>query len=123
MKYVNNNRINYSKLFVFNFQTLLETYSDHDNKDELWKDMFCRLVAGSDAMYAGSIFRWIRDDQNIRSAIAASIADLRRERDKVIVSMKQVIRRRDEEKQRLWNHKVRFGKKDFKDLVLIKFEV
>jgi hypothetical protein len=32
-------------------------YGDHDNKDELWKDMFCRLVAGADPIYATSIFR------------------------------------------------------------------
>ena len=39
------------------FQTLLEMYSDHDNKAELWKDMFCRLVKGSDPLYASSIYR------------------------------------------------------------------
>ena len=52
-------------------------------------------------------FRWIKDEQTIRGAISACLSDLRRERDRVIVSMKQVIRRRDEEKQRIWNHKVR----------------
>ena len=50
--------------------------------------------------------RWIRDDQNIRSSISACLSDLRRERDKVIGSMKQVIARRNEERQRINNHKV-----------------
>jgi hypothetical protein len=56
-------------------------------------------------------FRWIRDDQNVRSSISACLADLRRERDKVIHSMKQVIKRRDDEKQRIWNHKVGEGRR------------
>ena len=50
--------------------------------------------------------RWIRDDQNIRSSISACLSDLRRERDKVINSMKVVISRRDAERQRIYNHKV-----------------
>ncbi len=39
-------------------QTLLEMYSDHDNKNELWKDMFSRMVKGSDPLYATSIYRF-----------------------------------------------------------------
>jgi hypothetical protein len=34
-------------------------YSDHDNKNELWKDMFSRMVKGSDPLYASSIYRLI----------------------------------------------------------------
>lgn len=32
-------------------------YSDHDNKSELWKDMFTRIVRHSDPLYANSIYR------------------------------------------------------------------
>jgi hypothetical protein len=39
-------------------QTLLEIYSDHHNKDELWRDMFGRMVNGADTIYANSIFRF-----------------------------------------------------------------
>jgi hypothetical protein len=39
-------------------------YSDHDNKNELWKDMFSRMVKGSDPLYATSIYRLLITHKN-----------------------------------------------------------
>lgn len=90
----------------------MEVYSDHDNREELWKDMFCRLLPDSSMTYANSILRWMKEEQVnnwrfllilassfqgnfshfqfIKNSISACMADLRRERDRVIVTMKQV---------------------------------
>ena len=63
---------------------LIESYEDHPNRDELWKDMFCRLVEDEAMPYhATAIQRWMQEELQIKAAMRACIQDLRRERDKV----------------------------------------
>ena len=65
---------------------LMELYSEHPNCDELWKDMFCRILGQELAalpIHATSIQRWMQEELQIKAAMKACINDLRRERDKV----------------------------------------
>lgn len=41
----------------------MEVYSDHDNREELWKDMFCRLIPAKSMTYVNSILRWMKEEQ------------------------------------------------------------
>ncbi len=63
-------------------------------RDELWKDMFCRLVEDEAMPYhATAIQRWMQEELQIKAAMRACIQDLRRERDKVLQWCHQTIRR------------------------------
>lgn len=71
---------------------LIESYEDHPNRDELWKDMFCRLVEDEAMPYhATAIQRWMQEELQIKAAMRACIQDLRRERDKVCVLSNHVL--------------------------------
>ena len=57
------------------------------SRDELWKDMFCRLVEDEAMPYhATAIHRWMQEELQIKAAMRACIKDLRRERDKVRIA-------------------------------------
>lgn len=64
---------------------LMEMYEQHPNHEELWKDMFCRILDEELALpiHATSIQRWMQEELQIKAAMKACINDLRRERDKV----------------------------------------
>ena len=67
---------------------LMEIYEDHPNREELWKDMFCRILDQDLAplpIHATSIQRWMQEEMQIKAAMKACINDLRRERDKVSI--------------------------------------
>ena len=61
---------------------LMDIYSHHPNREELWKDMFCQIL-DSTPLQASSIQRWMQEEMQIKAAMKACIHDLRRERDKV----------------------------------------
>ena len=61
---------------------LMDIYSHHPNRQELWKDMFCQIL-DSTTLQASSIQRWMQEEMQIKAAMKACIHDIRRERDKV----------------------------------------
>ena len=68
---------------------LMDIYGQHPNSEELWKDMFCRILGDDQALpiHATSIQRWMQDQLQIKAAMKACINDLRRERDKVFFDL------------------------------------
>ena len=63
------------------------------SRDELWKDMFCRLVEDEAMPYhATAIHRWMQEELQIKAAMRACIKDLRRERDKVRIAYYSILR-------------------------------
>ena len=67
----------------------MDIYGQHPNSEELWKDMFCRILGDDQALpiHATSIQRWMQDQLQIKAAMKACINDLRRERDKVFFDL------------------------------------
>lgn len=82
--------------------TLMDVYSDHGNKEELWKDMFCQLVGPeATSIHATSILRWMMDENQIKAAMKACLSDLRRESDKVLKSIHRLSIKAKHDKKRL----------------------
>lgn len=62
---------------------LLEVYAGHPNVEELWKDMFCRMVSGGTVKRARFVKEWMEEDVLLRNSERACAMDLQREKDKV----------------------------------------